>query len=139
MERVLGWLPPKLVGALEPRRLIRFSLVGVLAAFVFYLALWSMVEMMGVSVLLATSIAFILVTIENYLLHYKWTFRSTSAHASSFPRFVLMSVGGFTINWLVMFVGVELWILNYLAVQAVAIVMVVAWNFVLSHFWIFEE
>ncbi len=139
MEKVLGWLPPKLVDVLEPRRLLKFSLVGILATFVYYLVLWSMVELINIPVLVASSVAFILVTVENYLLHHKWTFRSTNAHSNAFPRFVLMSGGGFTINWFVMFAGTEFWAINYLLVQAVAIVMVIAWNFVLSHFWIFSK
>ena len=139
MEKVLRYLPAKLVNVLDLRRLIKFGLVGILATFVYYLALWCMVEILNIPVLLATSIAFVLVTIENYLLHYKWTFRSSNDHFIAFPRFILMSAGGFIINLFVMFAGVKLWGFNYLLVQAVAIVMVVSWNFVLTHFWIFNE
>lgn len=123
----------------ETKRLIRFGMVGALATGVYYGLLWAMVEIFSISILVATSAAFIFVTIENYILHYTWTFRSTNAHAEAFPRFLIMNIVGFGINWLVMFAGVVIAGFNYLGVQALAIMLVVAWNLALSHFWIFRE
>lgn len=123
----------------EIKRLIRFGMVGALATVVYYGLLWAMVEIFSISILVASSAAFIFVTIENYILHYTWTFRSTNAHAEAFPRFLLMNIGGFGINWLVMYTGVVVADFNYLWVQALAITIVVAWNLALSHFWIFRE
>lgn len=121
------------------RRLFRFGLVGALATGVYYGLLWLMVEVFSISVLMATSAAFIFVTIENYILHYTWTFRSTHAHAEAFPRFLVMNLVGFGINWLVMYGGAVVAGFNYLLVQALAIALVVAWNLALSHFWIFRK
>ena len=73
--------------------------------------------MLDIPVLLATSIAFVFVTIENYLLHYKWTFRSSNAHTIAVPRFMLMIAGGFIINFVIMFAGVKLLDFNYLLVR----------------------
>jgi putative flippase GtrA len=123
----------------ETKRLIRFGMVGALATGVYYGLLWVMVEIFAISILVATSAAFIFVTIENYILHYTWTFRSTNAHAEAFPRFLIMNIVGFGINWLVMFAGVVIAGFNYLGVQALAITLVVAWNLALSHFWIFRK
>ena len=123
----------------ETKRLIRFGMVGALATGVYYGLLWVMVEIFAISILVATSAAFIFVTIENYILHYTWTFRSTNAHAETFPRFLIMNIVGFGINWLVMFAGVVIAGFNYLGVQALAITLVVAWNLALSHFWIFRK
>ena len=109
-----------------------------MATAVYYAALVAMVELMGLPVLVATSIAFALVTIENYLLHRSWTFQSTAAHRSAFPRFVLMSVVGFFLNAGIMYYGVQALQYNYLLVQTLAIVVLVCWNFVLSSLWIFS-
>lgn len=119
-------------------RLMRFGTVGVLATVVYYGLLWTMVELLAIPVLIATSAAFIFVTLENYILHYTWTFRSANAHTEALPRFLVMNVVGFGINWLVMYVGTSLAAFNYLVVQAVAIAAVTAWNLALSHFWIFR-
>ena len=98
-----------------------------------------MVEQLEVSVLVATSVAFVLVTIENYALHHGWTFASTHSHAVAFPRFVLMNVIGFWMNFGIMATGLHYLSLSYLLVQAFAIVAVVAWNIVVSSYWIFRE
>lgn len=122
---------------LHIQRLIRFSTVGVVGTVVYYMLLWGMVEVYGLSVLLATSIAFLLVVAQNYVLHYGWTFASDNPHSSAVPRFLLMSVTGFCINWGVMYAGIRIIEVNYLISQAVAIAIVVIWNFSLSATWIF--
>jgi putative flippase GtrA len=85
----------------------------------------------------STSIAFLIVVIENYLLHYWWTFRSNEPHTKAFRRFVFMNIVGFFLNWSIMYLGVQHFQLGYLWIQAIAIAVVVVWNFVLSNFWIF--
>jgi len=127
-----------LVGA-STRRLARFGVVGILGTAVYYTVLWPLVEVLRVPVLIATSIAFMLVCIENYVLHYRWTFGSTKAHTITFPQFLIMNLIGFWINWGIMFLGVKEFALNYLLVQAMAIVMVIVWNLTLSSYWIFRE
>lgn len=120
-------------------KLTKYSLVGLLGAAVFYLALWLMVAQFGVPVLYATSSAFVLVTLQNYLLHYVWTFASDHAHHTALPRFVLMNVVGFGLNWSVMYLGVTQLEWNYLLVQTAAVAGVITWNFVVSNWWIFRR
>lgn len=132
-------LQEKMIDIFNIDRLTKFGLVGVLATIVYYLELWIMVELFELAVLVATSSAFILITIQNYILHHNWTFQSNSVHFFAFPRFLFMNFIGFWINWFVMFLGVEVLTFNYLFVQAGAIGFVVVWNFALSYFWIFNE
>lgn len=120
-------------------RLSRFGVVGLVGAAVYYVALWIMVEELRLSVLVATSIAFLLVALENYVLHYVWTFKSTNQHAIALPRFLSMNLVGFFINLGIMFAGVEKLAFNYFLVQAVAIILVMCWNFSLSFIWIFRS
>ena len=115
----------------------RYVVVGILGTLVYYLVLWLLVEIVGIRVLIASSIAFILVVLENYVLHYFWTFSSSAHHMKALPKFSLMSVAGFWLNFGIMLVGVEYLGLGYMWVQAVAIALVVAWNFVISIRWIF--
>ena len=49
----------------------------------------------------------------------------------------MMSLAGFWLNLGIMYLGVEYLGFGYLWVQAVAIALVVAWNFVISIRWIF--
>jgi putative flippase GtrA len=117
--------------------MIRFALVGLLATAAYYAVLCILVEVLAFGVLLATSLAFIVVTVENYFLHYHWTFRSKSRHVQAFPSFLSMNVVGFGMNWAIMFAGTQVLNLNYLLVQAVAIAAIVTWNFIASSLWIF--
>lgn len=121
------------------RQLFRFGVVGALGTAVYYAVLWGLVELLGVRVLVASSIAFLLVCVENYILHYLWTFGSAKAHTFAFPRFSLMTVIGFWINWAVMLIGVSRLAFNYLLVQAAAIALVITWNYTLSSYWIFRD
>jgi len=121
------------------RRVLRFAAVGLLATGIYYLILVLLVEVLSVDVLVATSVAFVFVTVENYLLHYHWTFRSGNAHERAFPAFVAMNVVGFAINWSIMYLGTRTLAWNYGIVQAFAIAVVVAWNFGASSLWIFRR
>jgi putative flippase GtrA len=108
----------------------RFALVGLAGSLVYFALLWSLVDLLGWPVMPASCCAFLLVVIENYLLHRAWTFHSTAPHGQALPGFALVSVVGFCVNGAVMALGVEWLGLNYLAVQLVAIGTVVACNFV---------
>jgi putative flippase GtrA len=119
-------------------RLGKFGVVGILGAGTYYLVLWTLVESLKVQVLIATSAAFLVVVLQNYAFHSAWTFRSTGPRCAALPRFAAMSVAGFCLNWSVMFVGVRGLGFYYLLVQAVAIAMVVAWNYALSALWVFR-
>jgi putative flippase GtrA len=118
-------------------RLAKFAVVGATGTVVYYATLWPAVEILQLSVLLASSLSFFIVTLENYVLHYVWTFGSITPHRTALPRFVLMNAVGFGLNWGTMYLGVETLSLNYLLVQGIAIIIVVSWNFVVSSLWIF--
>lgn len=122
----------------DPRRFARFGVVGVAGTIIFYAVLWMLVELLRVSILSATSIAFLIVCLQNYALHYVWTFDSTAAHVIALPRFLAMNLTGFGMNWAIMYAGVEKMALDYLLTQAVALFVVVAWNFIVSSYWIFR-
>jgi len=106
---------------------LRFALVGLAGAAMYYALLWSMVELGGMPALLASSLAFALVVAENYLLHRHWTFASRAPHRQAFPRFVLMALCGAAVNATVMAACLKLgW--HYLLAQALALLLVVACN-----------
>jgi putative flippase GtrA len=119
-------------------KLARFGIVGAAGAAAYFLLLAALVEGLGVPVMAATSIAFVLVVLQNYACHYRWTFAADAPHARALPQFFAMSAAGFAINWLIMAAGTRGLALDYLVVQAVAIVAVLAWNAAVSHFVVFR-
>lgn len=110
--------------------LARFALVGLAGMLVYFALLSALVEWLRWPVMRATCCAFLLVVVENYLLHRCWTFRSAAPHGQALPGFLLVSVLGFCVNGAVMWAGVQRAGLNYLAVQAVATAVVVSCNFI---------
>ena len=120
-------------------RLFRYGLVGSASALIYYAALGLLVEVARVSVMTSTCAAFLIVAVENYLMQRWWTFRSKAPHKTAFPRFLCMNLAGFSLNGSIMFVGVEKCSFNYLAVQGVAVVAVMLWNFILANYWIFRR
>lgn len=116
---------------LEPRaaRAARYVTVGAFGTVLYYAALIMLVEALGVRVMTATCIAFVMVVAFNYVLQRMWTFRSPVAHSQAILPFAAMSVAGFGINSAVMAFGLATGI-HYLLVQAVAIGIVVAWNYI---------
>lgn len=110
-----------------PALLARFALVGLGGTAVYYALLWSLVELGGVPALAASTAAFVVVVIENYLLHRRWTFASRAPHREALPRFVLLALCGAAVNFAVMGACLRLgW--HYLPAQALALAAVVACN-----------
>lgn len=110
-----------------PALLARFALVGLGGTVLYYVLLWSLVELGGVPVLGASTFAFVVVVAENYLLHRRWTFASRVPHRAALPRFVLLAGCGAVVNIAVMGACLRLgW--HYLPAQALALAAVVACN-----------
>ena len=121
------------------RRLKRFAIIGALGTVVYGLSTWLLFRLCGFGIIQASGIAFAIVVFFNYVLHYRWTFKSQKIHTIAFPQFVMTSVVGFLINWSVLEIGVVRIGLDYLFVQLFAIGLVITSNFLLSALWVFRS
>jgi putative flippase GtrA len=117
----------------------RFGVVGVLTAMVHYGLLFLGVELVQLSATVASSIGFVVAVVFNYFMHYNWTFGEPAPHGRTLWRYLVMISCGFLLNGAVMFAGVHWSALHYLLVQALALVTVVLWNFVVSNIWVFRR
>jgi putative flippase GtrA len=72
-------------------------------------------------------------------MHHNWTFSGSASHAQTLSRYLVMTFCGFMINGLIMYVGVTVFGMNYLLVQAVAISIVILWNFSVAVLWVFRS
>ena len=120
-------------------RVIRFAVVGLLTALVYYGLLLFAVEIAGLGPVVASGICYVLAVILNYMLHYHWTFTATAGHSVVVNRYVAMLCGGFVLNVLVMYSGVNVLGWNYLLVQTGAIGLIAVWNYCLSSLWVFRD
>ncbi|HDY83660.1 MAG TPA: GtrA family protein [Halieaceae bacterium] len=121
------------------KKTLRFGVVGALTAVLHYGLLYIGVEALQLNVTVASSLGFVVAVIFNYLMHYSWTFDEPAPHGRTLRRYLVMIGCGFLINGAVMYAGVQWVVLNYLLTQALALVVVVSWNFVMSNVWVFRR
>ena len=117
----------------------RFAGVGAVTAVIYYAVLYILVEYINISIVISSSLAYILAISFNYVMHYQWTFSSDIPHKVALLRFVIMNVGGFIINLLIMAYGSSRAPQYYLVIQALAICVIVIWNFTISSLWVFNS
>lgn len=121
----------KTKGRLKMLQLIKFCVVGVIAAIVDVGVLVILKELLHTDVLVASAVSFSVSVIVNYLLSMAFVFKSKKQNkVLEFVIFVLLSVGGLLLNQLVMWAGVEFTSINYLAIKIFAMVVVPAYNFI---------
>lgn len=117
---------------------LRYGITGASTAAVYVAAGAILHYLFELTVTWATSLAFALSVVFNYLLHYYFTFEADDNHWAVIPRFMVMITGGGMINWGISEFGYAL-IHSLPAIQLASIIMIVLWNFVLSYLWVFKK
>lgn len=118
--------------------LLRFLFVGGSTTVIFFGLTYVLVEVAGLHVTLASTLACIIAVCYNYLLHYHWTFVTDAPHGLVLVRYLLMCAGAVLINALVMHFGVKWSNTNYMVVQVVATLALTCWSFTVSSIWVFR-
>ena len=112
-------------------QLIKFGIVGVIAAITDVSVLVILTEKAGVNVLLASAVSFCVSVVVNYILSMTFVFKGgKQGKLREFVVFVLLSAGGLGINQLIMWLGVKVMGMYYLAVKIFAMILVPVYNFV---------
>lgn len=117
--------------------LVRFVAVGLVSTGAYFTFVLFLRRYMQLSVTMAGAISFLIVVAFSYVLHYRWTFRSSRAHASAIPRFIGTTVGGQIINSCTLAIGSTR--LPVVELLLVASVLVATWNFLSSRLWVFRD
>ena len=111
-------------------QLIKFAIVGVIAAVVDVGVLVVLKELLHVEVLLSSAISFCVSVTVNYLLSMTFVFKSKKqSKVYEFIIFVLLSIGGLGLNQLILWLGVKFTSVYYLIVKIFAMVIVPVYNF----------
>ena len=112
-------------------QLIKFSIVGVIAAFVDVGVLVTLKELLHIDVLLASAISFCISVTVNYILSMSFVFKGKKqSKVKEFIIFVLLSVGGLSLNQFILWIGVRFSSIHYLIVKFLAMVIVPIYNFI---------
>ena len=112
-------------------QIIKFGVVGVVAAVVDFAVLVVLKEFLNVDVLAASAISFCVSVAVNYLLSMAFVFKSKHQNkVKEFIVFVLLSIGGLCLNQLILLGGMKFTSMYYLIVKLFALVIVPIYNFV---------
>ena len=112
-------------------QVIKFGIVGVIAALVDVGVLVVLKELLYVDVLLSSTVSFCVSVIVNYLLSMTFVFKSKNqSKLKEFIIFVLLSVGGLCLNQFVLWIGIKFSSVHYLIVKILAMVIVPIYNFI---------
>lgn len=125
-------------GLLHGPRLLRYAVSGGLSALTHLGTLTLLVETGSARPVLASTIGFALSIVVSYLLQKQWVFASATRHRTAAPKFLVATAVGFTLNAVVLTIGTEVLSLNYLLVQAVALVLIPISNYLINSFWTFR-
>lgn len=113
------------------KQILRFGVVGGLAFLVDYGVLWALVELLSVNYLTASALSFSISVIFNYVLSTLWVFECSgnSNKVGEFLVFVVLSVIGLLLNLAIMWLGVDVLEIYYLAVKICSTAIVMVYNF----------
>ncbi len=118
----------------------KYCVVGGIGTLIDVGVLYLLVERFSFSVLLATTIAFLLAVTHNFLLNKWWTFQNTSKnYRKLFLKFLLISVGGLGITMVSMWVLVYVVHVWYIFAKILTSVVVLVWNFLGNKLWTFRR
>ena len=121
-------------------QLIKFAIVGVIAAFVDVGVLVFLKELFGVDVLIASAVSFSVSVTVNYILSMAFVFKSKKqSKVKEFIIFVLLSIGGLGLNQLILWIGVTFTSIYYLVVKFLAMVIVPIYNFITRKIFLEEK
>lgn len=117
-------------------RFVRFTAVGGVATGIQYAVLILLVSGGGMRPTPASSIGFALSAVVNYLLNYRYTFRSDRPHGPAAAKFAALAGTGLLINAAIMHLMVDAGT-PYLLAQVGATALVLCWNFAGNSLWTF--
>ncbi|MBQ2966604.1 MAG: GtrA family protein [Clostridia bacterium] len=112
-------------------QLVKFGIVGVIAACTDVGVLVVLKECLHIDVLLASAISFSVSVTVNYILSMTFVFKSKNqSKLKEFLVFVALSIGGLGLNQLILWIGVRFTQVYYLIIKFLAMVIVPVYNFI---------
>lgn len=113
-------------------QIVKFGGVGALCFLIDFAVLFVLTDLAQINVLISSAIAFTVSVIANYYLSVKFVFAvdEKKSKARNFILFVVFSVIGLLLTELLMHLGVNVLVWNYMLVKILATGIVMVFNFV---------
>jgi len=122
-------------------QVIRFGIIGSIAAIINILIVIFLVENFNINPLAANVLAFLIAFNISYIGHRYWSFADTklkSKHSISIPRFLLVAIISFILNEGLFYIFLNIWHLNYIIALVLVLIIVPIFTFISSKFWAFS-
>jgi dolichol-phosphate mannosyltransferase len=120
-------------------QLFKFGVVGGSGYVVNLVAFTVLLEAVGVHHLVAAVGAFCVAITNNFLLNRIWTFQASEGHAGfQAARFFAVSICGLAINLLLLYLLADVAGMAELPAQAIAVAVVMPFNFLGNKLWTFK-
>lgn len=121
------------------RQFTGFAGIGAVGTAGHYATLILLVDVARVGPLPASVAGFVVGALINYVLSYKYLFRSKKRHSESMAKFFIVALIGLGLNSIVVAYGINQMRLNYLVAQLAATAIVLMWNFSVNKLWTFSD
>ena len=118
-------------------QLLRYGIVGLAANSLGY-GLYIGLTYAGFGPKLAMSLLYVLGMLQTFVFNKRWSFRHEGMHGQPFIRYIVTYGIGYLINLLVLFFLVDRLGFPHQIVQAVLIVIIALFLFMLQKFWVFR-
>ncbi|MFA6032343.1 MAG: GtrA family protein [Myxococcota bacterium] len=119
-------------------RLIRFAVVGIGAALLFFALSWALVSA-GLPPFVGSVIAYVLAFVVAYSAQRGWTFQGRHDHAHALPRYLATQLVCAAFAGLSAHVAVSIFSASPLVMSAITTVAASAVSYVLSSVWVFRD
>lgn len=119
-------------------KFIKYSVVGCLSVLIYYLSVFVLVELLEKNPLFGTSVAFVIMSYFSFILNRKFTFGSDFSY-EKLLRFLAVSAIGFTLNFFIMYLVVNVLCLHYVIGEVVTTLVIPVINFILNNYWTFSH
>ena len=118
-------------------QLLRYGIVGLASNALGY-ALYLGLSYAGLGPKLAMSLLYVLGMLQTFVFNKRWSFRHGGMHGQAFIRYIVTYGIGYFINLLALFVLVDRLGFPHQIVQAVLIVIIALFLFMLQKLWVFR-
>lgn len=120
-------------------RFLGYTFVGAIGTVVHYSVLVAGVDELGLAPVVASSLGAVAGAVTNYILNYRFTFRSRKAHSDAMLKFMFVAAAGVVVNGLVVDACLRLDGVHYLVAQVIATAVVLVLGYIANRHWTFKE
>lgn len=118
-------------------KFIKYSAVGCISILIYYLSVFVLVELIGKDPIFGTAVSFVIMSYFSFLLNRKFTFGSDFSY-NKLLRFLAVSAIGFTLNFFIMYLVVNILSLHYSIGELATTLVIPIINFILNNYWTFK-